>query len=81
MKRMIGRSILALAIAASLGACASIPQRAWANGQAMTTSRGYRAVMSGHASMQAQRSLRTGADPLKALYRQRDYQPFTEWWW
>jgi hypothetical protein len=78
---MIGRSMLALAVAAALNACASIPQRAWANGQAMTTSRGYQAVMSGNNSFTAQRALHSGADPFKALYRQRDYQPFAEWWW
>jgi hypothetical protein len=66
---------------ASLGACASIPQRAWANGQAMTSSRAYGSVMSGNMSMQAHRELMWSLDPLQLNYQQLSYKPFSQWWY
>src|SRR5262249_10900572 len=64
MRTVVRLAILAAGLA-SLGACASIPQRVWANGQAMTSSRAYRSVMSGNMSMQAHRELQWSLDPLR----------------
>ena len=38
------RAAVAVICIGALGACASIPQRAWRNGEAMTQSRAYQAV-------------------------------------
>ena len=81
MRRMLGRIALALLAAGTLGACATIPERAWANGQAMTQSRGYAAVMSGNRSVRAYQALYSEANPLKARSSQVGaYRPFGEWW-
>jgi hypothetical protein len=68
---------------ASLGACASIPQRVWQNGQAMTESRAYRSVMSGNMSMQSHRELMWSLDPLRLTshYREVNYPAFGQWWY
>jgi len=65
----------------SLGACASIPQRAWANGEAMTSGRAYRSVMSGNMSMQAHRELMWSLNPRELNYQQLSYKPFSQWWY
>ena len=77
------RATIALAGLASLGACASIPHRAWANGEAMTQSRAYRSVMSGNTSIEARRELlsQTSLSPLRLNYRQMDYPAFGRWWY
>jgi hypothetical protein len=49
MRKLLVRTALAALGIASLGACASINERAWANGQGMTTSSAYRTKMSGEA--------------------------------
>ena len=79
--RTVARALIVALAAAVLGACASIPQRAWANGQAMTASRAYRSVMSGNMSMQAHRELMWSLNPRLLNYRQADYQPFAQWWY
>ena len=79
--RTVVRTAIVAAGLASLGACASIPQRAWANGEAMTSSRAYRSVMSGNTSMQAHRELMSSLDPRQLNYRQVNYQPFSQWWY
>ena len=74
--------IAALAAAvASLGACASIPQRAWANGQAMSESRAFRSVLNGNQSIQAHRALMGSLDPLRLNYREVNYPAFGQWWY
>jgi hypothetical protein len=73
-------AILAAAVA-SLGACASIPQRAWANGRAMTASRAYRSVMGGNTSMQAHRALMGSLDPRRLNFREVNYPAFGQWWY
>lgn len=80
MRTVVRLAILAAGLA-SLGACASIPQRAWANGQAMTASRAYRSVMSGNMSMQAHRELMWSLNPRLLNYRQVDYPAFGQWWY
>lgn len=75
------RVALAVAALATLGACASIPQRAWANGEAMTSSRAYRAVLNGNQSIQAHHELMWSLDPLRLNYQEKAYSPFGSWWY
>jgi hypothetical protein len=79
--RTVVRIAIVAAGLASLGACASIPQRAWANGEAMTSSRAYRSVMSGNMSMQAHRELMWSLNPRELNYQQLSYKPFSQWWY
>ena len=74
------RVALAIASIGSLAACASIPQRAWRNGEAMTQSRAYQSVMSGNMSFQAHRQLQQSLDPLRLNYREVAFPPFGQWW-
>jgi hypothetical protein len=75
------RAAVVLAGLSSLGACASIPHRAWANGEAMVESRAYRSVMSGNQSIQAHRELNTSLNPRLLNYRQVSYPAFGKWWY
>ena len=75
------RIALVVACFGGLSACVSIPQRAWRNGEGMTGSLGYRAVMSGDMSFRAHRELQTSLDPRRANYQDLAYKPFGDWWW
>jgi hypothetical protein len=79
--RNIARAVAALAAVAALGACASIPQRAWSNGQAMSSSLAYQKAMSGDMSLDTHRRLKAGANPLRLRHREVAYPAFGEWWW
>jgi len=57
LARTIARASALLALAATLGACASIPQRAWRNGAALDYSTAYQRVLSGDMSFQTRRDL------------------------
>lgn len=46
MRKLLVRTVLAAAAIATLGACASINERAWANGQGMSSTRELQAKMS-----------------------------------
>jgi len=70
-----------VACAATLGACASIPQRAWRNGEAMSQSRAFQSVLGGNTSMEAHRALQTSLDPLRLNYREVAYPAFGRWWY
>lgn len=74
------RAAIVVAGFATLGACASIPQRAWRNGEAMTESRAYRSVLGGNQSMQAHRELQSSLDPRRLNYREVAYPAFGFWW-
>jgi DNA-binding transcriptional regulator LsrR (DeoR family) len=74
------RAAVAIICIGALGACASIPQRAWRNGEAMTQSRAYQAVMSGNMSFQVHRQLQQSLDPLRLNYREVAFPPFGQWW-
>ena len=74
-------TLIALAL---LGGCASIPQRAWRNGEAMSQSRAYYEVMSGSKSFRAHRELENSLNPLLLGYGQeRAYPGFPKYgtWW
>jgi hypothetical protein len=75
------RAAIVLAGLASLGACASIPHRAWANGEAMVESRAYRSVMSGNQSIQARRELNSSLNPRRLNYREAAFPAFGSWWY
>ena len=62
-----------------LGGCASIPQRAWENGAAVTRSDAYRAMMRGERGFHITRSLYTSMDPYRSLYAPRPYPYFGRW--
>jgi hypothetical protein len=79
--RTAARIAVVAATLASLGACASIPQRAWANGQAMTESRAYRSVLGGNQSIQAHRELNASLNPRLLNYREVAYPAFGNWWY
>lgn len=81
MLRTVLRITVVAAGLATLGACASIPQRAWANGAAMEQSRAYRSVMGGNMSMQSHRELMGSLNPRLLNYNQVSYAPFTQWWY
>jgi hypothetical protein len=65
----------------ALSACASIPQRAWRNGEAMSSSRAFNSVMNGNTSIQAHRALQQSLDPLRLNYREVAYPAFGQWWY
>jgi hypothetical protein len=72
-------ALLAVAVG-GLGACASIPQRAWRNGEAMTSSRAYDAVMQGNTSFAVHRQLQRSLDPRRLNYREVAFPAFGTWW-
>jgi hypothetical protein len=78
--RPIIRAALAATAIATLGACATIPERAWANGQAMSNSRAYSQAMRGNMSLTTQSKLRQAADPRYLNHREMPFKPFTQWW-
>ena len=78
--RTVIRATVAVTTVAALSACVSIPKRAWANGEAMTSSRGYRAVMSGDQSIRAHRELQSSLNPRRLNYREVAFPAFGDWW-
>jgi len=78
--RSVIRVTVAVATIAALGACASIPKRAWANGEGMTSSRAYRSVLSGDMSFRTHRELQQSLDPRRLNYREVAFPAFGDWW-
>jgi hypothetical protein len=74
------RTALLAGALVALGACVSIPQRAWRNGEAMSQSRAYREVLSGNTSFVTHRQLQQSLDPLRLGYSEVAYPPFGQWW-
>lgn len=63
---LIGKAIRVAAFIAAgaiLAGCVSIPQRAWANGRAMSQSLEYQRVMSGDMSFSTHRALQDRLNP------------------
>jgi uncharacterized protein YceK len=77
------RIALALTTTLALGACASVSQRAMANGRSMSTygDRAYSSVMRGNMSLESARALRGSYDPLPWKAQQRSYPAFGNWWY
>ena len=61
--RLLVRITLAAAGVASLGACATIPERAWNNGRALNTSQAYQRAIRGDMSLSTHRQLLSDSDP------------------
>lgn len=80
LTRSVVRATIAVTTIVALGACASIPKRAWANGEAMTSSRAYRAVLSGDNSFRTHRQLQQSLDPRRLNYREVAFPAFGDWW-
>jgi hypothetical protein len=82
--RATGRTAIRIALAAAslvaLGACASIPQRAWRNGEAMSQSRAYQRAMGGEYGFTIARHMEQSLDPLRLGYREAAYPAFGQWW-
>jgi hypothetical protein len=78
--RTLVRAALTACALATLGARATIPERAWANGQAMSNSRAYRQATNGDMSLTTQNQLRAAANPRRLNHREVQFQPFTHWW-
>jgi hypothetical protein len=78
--RSVVRATVAVTTIAALGACASIPKRAWANGEGMTSSRAYRSVLSGDMSFRTHRELQQSLDPRRLNYREVAFPAFGDWW-
>ena len=78
--RQYGKAILAVAALVGLGACASIPQRAWDNGRSMSSSRAYRQMMYGDRSFQNMRRLYNSMDPYRSLYEPAAPYPYFGNW-
>jgi hypothetical protein len=74
MNKSLIRAMLAILAAGSLGACASIPKRAWANGEAMSSSRAYWEIMSGNNSFRAHRELQSSLDPRRSTTRKSRFR-------
>jgi hypothetical protein len=79
--RTILRATLAAVAVAAVTGCAGVSQRAWANGQAMSSSRAYQKAMSGDLSLDTQKRLKAAANPLRLRHREVPYPAFGEWWW
>jgi hypothetical protein len=77
----IVRAASLIAAAVILGACASIPQRAWRNGEAMSGSLAYRSIMNGDKSFNTHRALEGTLDPLRMNYHESAFPPFGHWWY
>lgn len=78
--RSLVRATLVGASLGALGACASNHQRAWANGQAMTSSRAFRAAAHGDMSARVHRELYSSADARVRYWSESPYAPFGKWW-
>ena len=78
--RLVIRVAVVVTTVASLGACVTIPKRAWANGEAMSSSRAYRSVMSGDMSIRAHRELQSSLNPRRLNYREVAFPVFGDWW-
>ena len=83
MRNRLLRAALAAAAIATLGACASvrgsIPERAWANGYAMSQSDAYYQTMSGDLSLGTQSKLRAAANPRYMNWKSTNYPAFKHW--
>ena len=85
MNRITKKLAYAAALLAlgGLGACISIPQRAWANGEAMGSSRASGLAAYGDMSFRTHRELQSSLDPRRLNYREVAYPGFPKsgtWW-
>jgi hypothetical protein len=83
MVKSVSRIAVIAVCLGALGACASIPKRAWANGEAMTSSRAYNEVMQGNTSFAVRRQLQSTLNPRLLNYNEVAYPAFPKFgtWW
>ena len=83
MMKSVARIAVVVGCLVGLGACVSIPKRAWANGKAMTSSRAYSEVMQGNSSFAAHRRLQSTLNPRLLNYSEVAYPAFPKFgtWW
>jgi len=81
LSRSLVRVAIVIGAVSTLGACAPVSERAWANGRAMTQSRAFRAAASGDMSVRTHRELIAAANPRRVNYREVAYPAFGDWWW
>lgn len=75
LPRSVARVASLITLAALLAGCASIPQRAWRNGEAMSNSRAYQRMLAGDHSFSNYRQLQT-IENFGALGHYREAAPF-----
>ena len=81
LSRGLVRVAIVIGAVSALSACAPIPERALANGRAMTQSRAFRAAASGDMSVRTHQELVMAANPRRLNYREVAYPAFGDWWW
>ena len=77
--RQLGRAVTVAAALVGLGACASIPQRAWDNGRAMSARGGDAAFMRGERGFRVVRQAYSSMDPRPFAYSPAPYPYFGHW--
>jgi hypothetical protein len=78
--RQLGKAVAVAAVLVGLNACASIPQRAWDNGRAMTARGGDRAFMRGERGFRVMRQTYASMDPGPfSYYSAIPYPYFGRW--
>lgn len=78
--RHFGKAVAFAAALVGLGACASIPQRAWDNGRAMSARGGDRAFMRGERGFHVMRQTYSSMDPSPfSHYSPMPYPYFGHW--
>jgi hypothetical protein len=65
MRTLLIRTAFVALVVGALGACVTIPERAWVNGRAMTSSSAYQQALSGRVGFDTQRSLYSASNPLR----------------
>jgi hypothetical protein len=76
--RRLSLALILGTLAAATG-CASVSQRAWYNGRAMTRSWQYREVMAGNSNPANLRGIYYGSDALLVSHRSVQYPAFGHW--
>ena len=79
--RHVVRAAVVISAVCAVSACAPIPERALANGRAMTQSQAFRSAASGNMSVRTHQELVMAANPRRLNYREVAYPAFGEWWW
>ncbi len=79
---MLLRVASLVAAAGMLGACASIPQRAWRNGEALSSSSSYQRALNGDHSFANYRALQSSYSSVGHLLygESKPFTPFSNWY-
>ena len=77
--KTVAAAIGAFTLLLAMGACASIPQRAWDNGRNIQSTGAYRSMMRGDHSFQNMRRVYSSLDVYRSQYTPAPFQPFGRW--